>query len=385
MKLLIVFGTRPEAIKLAPVIQQAANTPGLLCRICATGQHREMLSQALDFFGIAPDYHLNAMRENQDLAGLTARILQSLVPVLARERPEMVMVQGDTVSSFAATLAAFYARIPVAHVEAGLRTYDLSAPFPEEGLRQLTARLAAIHFAPTEGNRRALLAEGIPADRIVVTGNTVVDALLFARKKLSAFPLSPLRAYLTDEQFERVRNAKRLVMVTAHRREHFGAGLRNICLALRAIADNHPEALLVYPVHPNPNVAPMVEKLLSGCANILLTRPLDYPAFVSLMEASYLIITDSGGVQEEAPTLGKPVLLLREATERREAVESGQVRIVGTDPQCIMAAARELLTSEAGYRRMIAGINPYGDGHAASRIVNRLLADRHPARTAVSA
>lgn len=344
-----------------------------------------MLSQALDFFGIAPDYHLNAMRENQDLPGLTARILQSLAPVLARERPEMVMVQGDTVSSFAAALAAFYARIPVAHVEAGLRTYDLSAPFPEEGLRQLTARLAATHFAPTEGNRRALLAEGIAADRIVVTGNTVVDALLFARKKLSASPLSPLRAYLTDQQFERVRNAPRLLMVTAHRREHFGAGLRKICLALRAIADNHPEALLVYPVHPNPNVTSMVGELLSGCANILLTRPLDYPAFVSLMETSYLIITDSGGVQEEAPTLGKPVLLLREATERREAVESGQVRIVGTDPQCIVAAVHELLTSEVGYRRMIARINPYGDGYAASRIVNCLLADRQPARTAASA
>lgn len=341
-----------------------------------------MLSQVLHFFGIAPDYQLNTMRKGQDLSRLTARILHALAPVLDRERPEMVMVQGDTVSSFAAALAAFYARIPVAHVEAGLRTDDLSAPFPEEGLRQLTARLTAVHFAPAESNRRALLAEGIAEDRIVVTGNTVVDALLFARKKLAASPVSPLRACLKPEQFERLRNSRRIVMVTAHRREHFGEGLHKICRALRAIAENHPEALLVYPVHLNPHVAHTVEKLLSGCANILLTGPLDYPAFVSLMEASYLIVTDSGGVQEEAPTLGKPVLLLRERTERREAVESGQVRVVGTDPERIAAAARDLLTSAISYRRMISRKNPYGDGHAASRIVDRLLAGRETARIA---
>lgn len=341
-----------------------------------------MLSQVLDFFGIAPDYQLNTMRKDQDLGGLTARILHALGPVLDRERPDMVMVQGDTVSSFAAALAAFYARIPVAHVEAGLRTGDLSAPFPEEGLRQLTARLAAIHFAPTERNRRMLLAEGIAADRIVVTGNTVVDALLFAREKLTASPLSPLRACLTAEQFERLRNSRRIVMVTAHRREHFGEGLQRICLALRAIAEKHPEALLVYPVHLNPNVAQTAGKSLSGCANVLLTGPLDYPAFVSLMDASYLIVTDSGGVQEEAPTLGKPVLLLREVTERREAVESGHVRLVGADPARIVAAAHDLLTSGISYRRMVARKNPYGDGHAASRIIERLLAGREPARIA---
>ncbi|MGH9581820.1 MAG: non-hydrolyzing UDP-N-acetylglucosamine 2-epimerase [Bryobacteraceae bacterium] len=374
MRLLIVCGTRPEAVKLAPVIHQAAKTPGLVCRVCVTGQHREMLRQVLNFFRIEPDYDLRVMRDNQDLAALTGRILHALAPVLDSERPDIAMVQGDTVTSFAAALAAFYARIPVAHVEAGLRTHDLSAPFPEEGLRQLTARLAAIHFAPAARNMRALVAEGIPADRIVVTGNTVVDAVLFARKKLAASPLSPLRAHLTDAQIERVRNSPRVIMVTAHRRENFGGGLRNICVALRAIAESHPEVLIVYPVHPNPNVARAVERYLSGCSNILLTGPLDYPAFVCLMDASYFIVTDSGGVQEEAPSLGKPVLVLREATEREEAIETGQVRLVGADPLRIVAAARELLTSQASYRRMVSHTNPYGDGQAAARIVNRVLA-----------
>jgi UDP-N-acetylglucosamine 2-epimerase (non-hydrolysing) len=387
LKLLIIFGTRPEAIKLAPVIQQAANTPGLECRICVTGQHRAMLRQVLDFFQIEPDYDLRVMRENQDLAGLTARILRALAPVLDSERPDVVVVQGDTVTCFAAALAAFYARIPVAHIEAGLRTHDLSAPFPEEGLRQLTARLAAVHFAPTTRNMRMLIAEGVPADRIVVTGNTVIDALLLARKKLHKSGFAALSVYMTDEQIGRMHNAARIIMVTAHRRENFGARLRDICSALCTISESEPEALIVYPVHPNPNVAAAAKEFLSGCPNVLLTEPLDYPAFVCLMDASYFIITDSGGVQEEAPSLGKPVLVLRDVTEREEALETGQVRLVGTNPERIVAAARELLTSEVIYRRMVSCTNPYGNGQAASQIVKWMLTYRQQFRTvqAVSA
>lgn len=381
MNILIVCGTRPEAIKLAPVIRQAGKTPGLVYRVCSTGQHREMLDQALDFFNIRPNYDLRLMRPNQNPAGLTARILQALAPVLDTARPDMVVVQGDTVTTFAAALAAFYARIPVAHIEAGLRTNDLSAPFPEEAFRQLTARLAAIHFAPCERNRCALLAEGIPAHRIVVTGNTAIDAVLLAQKELRRAAVSPLRAYLTEKQLERLGNS-RVVMVTAHRRESFGAPLRDICRALRAVAQSDPGVLIVFPVHPNPNVARTVKECLSGSSNVLLTPPLDYAAFVSLMCMSYFILTDSGGVQEEAPSLGKPVLLLRDTTERREAVETGQVRIVGTDPQRVVAAARELLGSGAAYRRMISPVNPYGDGRAASRILKHLLA--HGGRTAAT-
>lgn len=333
-----------------------------------------MLDQVLGFFGIVPDYDLGLMRKNQDLGGLTARMLNALAPVFDSAQPDMVMVQGDTLTSFAASLAAFYARIPVAHVEAGLRTYDLAAPFPEEGLRQLTARLAAIHFAPTAKDMRALIAEGIPASRILVTGNTVVDAVLLGLRKLQTLPVPPLRAYVTEKQWERICNSPRIIMVTAHRRENFSR-LPDIYAALRAIASADPSVLMVFPVHPNPNVVRMVRRSLSGFPNVLLTKPLDYAAFLSLMEASFFVLTDSGGVQEEAPSLGKPVLVLRDATERREGIETGQVRLVGTDSTRIATAACELLESRAVYERMSTGTNPYGDGRAAARIVKCLLAD----------
>ena len=378
MKVLIVCGTRPEAIKLAPLVQELEKHPKIECRICATGQHREMLRQVLDFFGIQPHHDLDLMQTAQDLTGLTARLLDALRFVLAAERPDIVVVQGDTATAFAAALASFYARIPVAHVEAGLRTLDLSAPFPEEGLRQLTARLAAVHFAPTTANMRALLREGIPPDRIQITGNTVIDALLWARNKVRPLGRSALRPYMTHQQFISFEQARRIIMVTAHRRESFGAGLRQICTAIATLAASEPGVLFVYPVHPNPNVACAAEQYLSHCPNVLRIRPLDYPALVSLMEASYFIITDSGGIQEEAPSLGKPVLVLREVTERQEALDTGQVRLVGTDPASIIAAARELLTSEEAYRRMISSINPYGDGRAASRIASALTAYAHP-------
>jgi UDP-N-acetylglucosamine 2-epimerase (non-hydrolysing) len=335
-----------------------------------------MLRQVLDFFQIEPDYDFDLMRENQDLPNLTARILTSLAPVLEQEQPDFVVVQGDTATSFAAALAAYYARVPVAHVEAGLRTGDLYAPFPEEALRQMTGRLAAVHFAPTSRNKQALLAEGVPASRILVTGNTVIDAVLWAKEKLQHRGLAPLRSSLGSEQMERLESAARIVMITAHRRESFGEGFRNICAALRRLAKSEPETLFVYPVHPNPNVAGVAREYLSKCRNMILTKPLDYPAFVCLMNASYFILTDSGGVQEEAPSLGKPVLVLRDVTEREEAVESGQVRLVGTDAERIVATARELLASEAVYQRMASGLNPYGDGRAAERIANWIAASQ---------
>jgi UDP-N-acetylglucosamine 2-epimerase (non-hydrolysing) len=367
-KLLAVVGTRPEAIKMAPVVLAARSTPGVECRLCLTAQHRDLLDQVLGVFGLSADVDLNLMTPGQTLAGLTARAVEGLDGVFARERPDLVLVQGDTTTVLCAALAAFYNRIPVGHVEAGLRTFDLSAPWPEEANRVLTARLAALHFAPTEGARRNLLREGTPAGRIEVTGNTGIDALFWVRDRLRAEPSAAGR------------DGKRTVLITAHRRESFGGPFESVCQAIADLAGRFPGVEFIYPVHPNPNVRGPVEAVLGNrsdprlaAGNVRLVAPLGYGEFVRAMDACTLILTDSGGVQEEAPSLGKPVLVLREVTERPEAVEAGTVRVVGTDRGKIVAEATRLLTDPAAYAAMGRAHNPYGDGRAAGRIVARCL------------
>ncbi len=368
LRFLVIFGTRPEAIKLAPVIQHGQETRNIEMRVVATGQHREMADGVLEFFGITPHHRLDVMRPNQDLASVTALMLSNLQPILSAEKPDAVFAQGDTVSCFAAALASFYARVPLFHVEAGLRTNDLAAPFPEEGIRQMVSRLTSLHFAATEANKQALLKENINPEDIVVTGNTVIDAVLAAQCRLSASDSDPLRGFSTAEK-NRILQAERIVLMTGHRRESFGAGLKNICGAIQESAAQHPNVLFVYPVHPNPNVAGPVRQILAHANNVVLLSPLDYPAFVYLMSVCFFAITDSGGVQEEAPALGKPVLVTRDKTERQEAVETGQVRLVGTHRETISAAIDELLTNQNSYNRMARKSSPYGDGHAAERII----------------
>ena len=360
-----MFGTRPEAIKLAPVIQELRRRKGFEPRVCVTAQHREMLDQVLETFSIRPDYDLDLMKPGQDLFDITARCLEGLRPVLLRERPDAVVVQGDTTTVFAAALAAFYLGIPVAHVEAGLRTFDKRRPFPEEMNRRLASHLAGLHFAPTERARQNLLAEGLPREQVFVTGNTVVDALFHVREKhRGRWPRPPgLRP---------VGKARRIVLVTGHRRESFGPGFENICRALRSIAGSHPHVEIIYPVHLNPNVREPVFRLLGGLPNVQLIEPAGYVPFVGLMEACHLVLTDSGGIQEEAPSLGKPVLVMREVTERPEAVEAGTVRLVGTDVDKIVSGVRRLLDDAAEYQRMSRAHNPYGDGRASGRIADAL-------------
>jgi UDP-N-acetylglucosamine 2-epimerase (non-hydrolysing) len=355
-KILVVVGTRPEAIKMAPVILALKAAPWCECRVLATAQHRQMLDQVLNLFGIVPDIDLDMMRPNQSLPDLTARLLSELDRVLAAEAPDAVLVQGDTTTVMTAALASFYRRIPVGHVEAGLRTGDMNNPFPEEMNRVVAGRLASWHFAPTESSRANLLREALPADRIHVTGNTVIDALLDVAARRDECPVETAPF-------------ARLVLVTAHRRENFGEPLRNICAAIRSLAARFQDTLFVYPVHPNPNVREAVEKSLSGLDNVRLIAPLDYRPFVALMKRADLILTDSGGVQEEAPALGKPVLVLRRETERPEAVTAGVVKLVGTGEAAIVDAARQLLEDPAAYALMAKGVSPYGDGHAAERIV----------------
>jgi UDP-N-acetylglucosamine 2-epimerase (non-hydrolysing) len=375
MKVLLVFGTRPEAIKIAPILHAGKRERSLDLRVCVTGQHQEIVNQALNFFEIEPDYRLDVMCPNQDLSSLTSRVLDKIRPVLLREQPEMVVVQGDTTTAFASALAAFYERIPVAHVEAGLRTNHLSSPFPEEGMRQLVTRLAGLHFAPTERNRATLLSEGIADHTVFVTGNTVVDAMHWARRKSSRQTFSNAENQRRELWWKRIFAAPRIALITAHRRESFGEGLKNICSALRQLAEQHRDVLIVFPVHPNPNVRGPVESLLSDRENILLVPPLQYPDFVFLMDRSTLIISDSGGVQEEATALGKHLLLTRDCTERQEAVDSGNVQIVGADRDRLLQAANWMLCA-GGYKgnRRPAAIDPYGDGHAAEKIV-RILAE----------
>ncbi|KIF82708.1 non-hydrolyzing UDP-N-acetylglucosamine 2-epimerase [Noviherbaspirillum autotrophicum] len=368
MKVLVVFGTRPEAIKMAPVVEVLKKNPAFDARVCVTAQHREMLDQVLALFNIRPEFDLNLMQRGQDLTDITARVLIGLRDVYAQWRPDVVLVHGDTTTTMAAALSAYYQRIPVAHVEAGLRTGNLYSPWPEELNRKVAGALSTIHFAPTKQAQRNLLREGINEETIHITGNTVIDALLEVNDKIRTD--TALASRLAN-RFPFLDASKKLILVTGHRRENFGKGFENICAALAELA-KRPEVQIVYPVHLNPQVQEPVNRLLGGLANVVLIEPQDYLPFVYLMGASTLLLTDSGGVQEEAPSLGKPVLVMRETTERPEAVEAGTVRLVGTDPAKIQREANILLDNSAAYDAMARSHNPYGDGRAAVRIVNIL-------------
>jgi UDP-N-acetylglucosamine 2-epimerase (non-hydrolysing) len=360
-KILLIFGTRPEAIKLCPVIRGLRENPDKFdVTVCVTAQHREMLDQVLQAFQVKPDYDLDLMLPGQTLFQSTSRILAGLEPVLREAKPAMAIVQGDTTTTLCGALAAFYARVPVAHVEAGLRTHDLRQPFPEEMNRVLASRLTALHFAATDQAAANLRAEGVPADAISVTGNTGIDAVLFVRDGLE-------RGTLRGRDWPELDASKKLIVVTAHRRESFGQGFERICRALAKIADRD-DVQVIYPVHPNPNVQDPVLRYLAGHANVRLIEPLSYVPFVDLMRRAYLLITDSGGIQEEGPSLGKPILVLREKTERPEAVTAGTVKLVGTDEERIVHEAAVLLGNTGAYRQMSRIHNPYGDGQASARI-----------------
>lgn len=368
-RVLSVFGTRPEAIKMAPVVQALATAGGIDARVCVTAQHREMLDQVLTLFGIVPDYDLNLMRPGQSLEDITASVLQALSPVLEDFRPQLVMVHGDTTTTLAASLAAYYRKIPVGHVEAGLRTGNIQSPWPEEVNRRVAGVVTRLHFAPTEQSKRNLLAETVPENHIFVTGNTVIDALLEVVKKLEAD--LPLQSAFAN-QF-RLDPAKRMILVTGHRRESFGDGFLRICQALAALA-GRDDVEIVYPVHLNPNVKGPVAEHLKGFTNVHLISPQDYLPFVYLMSRADVILTDSGGVQEEAPSLGKPVLVMRDTTERPEAVAAGTVKLVGTDSALIVTEVSRLLDDRVAYEAMSFAHNPYGDGQAASRILKTIRA-----------
>lgn len=365
LRTLCVFGTRPEAIKMAPLALSMARDSRFEARVCVTGQHREMLDQVLSLFQLAPDYDLQIMKPGQDLTSITTAVMQGLAGVFDEFAPDLVLVHGDTTTALASSLAAFYRRIPVAHVEAGLRTGNMHSPWPEEANRRLIAPLASIHFAPTESAKCNLLAEGIDADCVHVTGNTVIDAL---RMTVAALELGNNQSVYA-ERFSFLRNGHRLVLVTGHRRENFGRGLEQICQALRCAAELFPDVDFVYPVHLNPAVYEPVHRLLGGICNLHLLEPLDYLPFVYLMNRSYMVLTDSGGIQEEAPALGKPVLLMRENTERPEAVAEGTVRLVGASAASICEHLNELLSSPLAYERMSRAHNPYGRGDSCSRII----------------
>lgn len=358
-KFVCVLGTRPEAIKMAPVILALKQQPWAEVRVLATAQHRQMLDQVLNFFDIQPDIDLDIMRPNQALTALTSRLLLELDKVLLAEKPDVVMAQGDTTTVMTVALACFYHRIPFGHIEAGLRTWDIQNPFPEEANRVIAGRLARWHFAPTESSRQNLLREGVSDADITVTGNTVIDALLMTASK-------ELEVGITLDA------TKRLVLVTSHRRENFGEPFRNICRALKTLAEHNSDIQILYPVHPNPNVKDVAHEMLGNCDNVILSEPLDYAPFVAAMKQAYLIISDSGGVQEEAPALGKPVLVLRDETERPEAVEMGVVKLVGPNCERIVEEAQMLLDDAAAYSAMARGVSPYGDGKGAERIVSVL-------------
>ncbi len=361
---MVVFGTRPEAIKMAPVVSALKALPGIDTLVAVTAQHRQMLDQVLDLFDIVPDDDLDVMEPGQTLPGAFSKILLGMGGVLEARRPDLVLVHGDTSTTLAASLAAFYAKVPVGHVEAGLRTGDMQAPWPEEANRRLTAPLTQLHFAPTPRSRDNLLAEGIDAGHVHVTGNTVIDALLSVAAKIDAD--SGLKQALAA-RFPFLDQSKRLILVTGHRRENFGGGFEQMCAALAELADRG-DVQVVYPVHLNPNVQEPVRRILGGCEGVVLIEPQEYLPFVYLMTRSHLILTDSGGVQEEAPSLGKPVLVMRETTERPEAVEAGTVRLVGTLRERIVSEAGRLLDDAAAYESMARAHNPYGDGQAAARI-----------------
>lgn len=368
-RVMVVFGTRPEAIKMCPLVSALSALPDAQIAVCVTAQHRQMLDQVLHIFGIAPDYDLDLMRPNQDLTDLMCAALQGLRRVFNEWKPDLVLVHGDTSTTLAATLAAYYQQIPVGHVEAGLRTGNIYSPWPEEVNRKLTDAIAQWFFAPTAMSRENLLREGIPAERIFVTGNTVIDALLTARAKIAS--ITALQSGFAA-QFDFLRPDRRMLLVTGHRRENFGGGFESICAALARIAASRPDVQIVFPVHLNPNVREPVNRLLQGRDNIFLIEPQDYLPFIYLMDHSYLILTDSGGIQEEAPALGKPVLVMRDTTERPEAVAAGTVRLVGANEAEIVSATLRLLDDAEAYRQMAYAHNPYGDGKACSRIVAAL-------------
>lgn len=380
-KILVVFGTRPEAIKMAPVVRELRRHPEQFeTRVCVTGQHREMLDQVLRIFDIVPDHDLNIMKQGQDLYDVTARVLTGMRDVLAAEHPDVVLVHGDTTTSTAAALAAFYQQIPVGHVEAGLRTGNVYSPWPEEMNRQLTGRIATLHFSPTPLSRANLLAEGVADDRIFVTGNTVIDALYSVVSKINGD--EALRVQLTDQlkqsgyDIDRTESHK-MVLITGHRRENFGEGFLSMCRAIKTLAEKYPEVDFVYPMHLNPNVRRPIrevfgEDLGAALGNMFFIEPLEYLSFVLMMERSTIVLTDSGGIQEEAPGLGKPVLVMRDTTERPEALEAGTVRLVGSDYNKIVSEVSHLLDDPTHYAEMSQAVNPYGDGLASERIIRAL-------------
>lgn len=381
-KILIVFGTRPEAIKLAPVVRQLkVHNLKFKTIVCVTAQHREMLDQVLRIFDISPDYDLDIMCKNQDLFDITANSLTGLKNILKQEQPDILLVQGDTTTAFVAGLASYYFKIPIGHIEAGLRTYNKYSPFPEEKNRHLLSVLADYHFAPTEWAKSNLIKEGISEGKIWVTGNTVIDALLtVVTSQESGGRKEAFEKYFKERwnlTLATNTNNSKLLLVTGHRRENFGEGFKNICTALREIVEKRKDTLLVYPVHLNPNVQQPVRAILNGNPNIYLIEPLEYESFVFLMSKAYLILSDSGGIQEEAPSLGKPVLVLRNTTERPEGIEAGTVKLVGIDKDKIVNETLELLDNPSLYERMSKVVNPYGDGRAAERIVSILLEEAH--------
>ena len=368
-RILTVFGTRPEAIKMAPLVHALAADERFDAKVCVTAQHREMLDQVLELFEITPDYDLNLMKPGQDLTDITCGILQGLKPVLAEFKPEYVLVHGDTATTLTTTLAAYYQQIKVGHVEAGLRTGNVYSPWPEEGNRKLTGAIADLHFSPTEISKQNLLAENVAAEKVIVTGNTVIDALHDVIGKLDTN--IGLKSSL-EKQFSFLDEKKRLVLITGHRRESFGGGFERICEAIAQLAKTFPDVEFVYPMHLNPNVREPVNRLLADLNNVFLIEPLDYLPFVYLMNKSYVLLTDSGGIQEEAPSLGKPVLVMRDTTERPEAVDAGTVKLVGTEVNSIVTELSSLLSNEDAYKVMSFAHNPYGDGKACSRILDAL-------------
>lgn len=380
-RIMLVFGTRPEAIKMAPLVKEfQKNTKDFRTIVCVTGQHREMLDQVLSIFEIKPDYDLNIMKQGQDLYDVTARVLTGMRDVLKEANPDIVLVHGDTTTSTAAALAAFYQQIPVGHVEAGLRTHNIYSPWPEEMNRQLTGRIATYHFAPTPLSKQNLLMENVAEDRITVTGNTVIDALYMVVDKIKQDKEldAMLERSLRDAGYDvaRLKDGKALVLITGHRRENFGDGFISMCRAIKALTEKYPDVDFVYPMHLNPNVRRPIHEVfgedLSGLKNMFFIEPLEYLSFVYLMEKSTLVLTDSGGIQEEAPGLGKPVLVMRDTTERPEALEAGTVKLVGTDYDRIVSEVSALLDDSAYYDRMSKAVNPYGDGLACKRIVDVL-------------
>ena len=369
MKILTVFGTRPEAIKMAPLVNQLKEHPQIVSKVCVTGQHREMLDQVLSLFEIKPDYDLNIMRESQTLQSVTTSIIEKLTPVLEEFQPHYILVHGDTTTTFAASLAAFYQKIPIGHVEAGLRTHNIYSPWPEEANRCLTSMLTSLHFAPTETAKNNLIAENKKEESIIVTGNTVIDALLIVTEKLK----NPILKKQMEEAFPFTQNDKKIILVTSHRRENHGEGIKNIGLAVLELAKKYTDFEFVLPLHLNPNVRRPLLEILSNIKNVRLIEPQEYLPFVYLMSCSHIILSDSGGVQEEAPSLGKPVLVMRDTTERPEAVAAGTVKLVGSDTNTIVKEFSLLMDNPYLYEKMSMAKNPYGDGMAAYRIVETLF------------